>query len=1007
MPESGKGGRDGGTTAQAAADRTEETAHIAKEEAPSVGPPRVSLLFTNMLPAINTRWDVRRLFSRADFSDTLQHALPPNFRFVRSAPLYSEGSVLLVAERLWDGAPQPADDAQPTTDLSAREAAVARRASFAALADTGNKTGRARVAGGSRYGSAPSSAPAGGADSSGGSAGAGVFGPRLPQSAEEVAAYTEYQLRKKRSRWWPVEALLGNVNAHPVHGIPFMHDMPPLFLSSMVRIEAHDADSGALVTDTTRFPDAEDLYPVLRMYGRVWRLERTAKDAITGASAVACNFQHVRYAVAARHCLDNARITVGGGASKLPAQDIRLRIRYMRNPSTGLRGLYNDHPRIMVPVTAAIIGFGAYFLFDPLRVWSIKRTVTDGWSLRALNPANMLSIAYGTLRDRVLPAQQKKLPDGSVSPTAAGGGGGGGSAHDDDEADSWSTWSDKLRESRLGSYLARIPGLSRSDSSIGIDAVDYMPDELERVRQWLRRPVSSPLVVVGPHGTGKFAIMRKAFTDVTEEQRATNRARPFPYVHVDMERLLEEGLDGDEFVDMLASATGFFPNFALSGAIGGAANALSKAFGGGDMGLASGGNSTTSRVLRILASMTYALEDVADEEARRDGPARMPLIVFTGFTQENHLRQHESLRVLMDWASHMCERRLCRVAFAMSDIGLTEYLRAELPEADMNIIALQDASPGSAVAFVRAHLKEDVDLSHATAQGGSTPGAAEAARVARVTDEELAEAVSLIGGRFSDLKALASRIEEGLSPIDAADALVRTATNEVRELLLNPTGQFRGSTEASRKSAQWTRGGLWDLMSLIVESKDGRVPYDKALFRCFNGTDESLRALARTNAFRIDRSGRGGGAAGAARLMVMPGTPVMLAAFRELRNDPRLRAGMDTSVAKEYKDYYFVRRAPPHMASVAALWLLLPPLLLLRARLTRNALALVHLTQAKAVKVEEELQRITKGSFYTRKGIDEAFTDRREYLLGKLKRHHASLQKWDAEYSAARKRSEA
>lgn len=153
------------------------------------------------------------------------------------------------------------------------------------------------------------------------------------------------------------------VRAFLVKGSPFLEDMIARYPTQRLRIEFQ----GEPV-------NIERLYKHLRPYGRVFDISlypnpHIAKDP---ARYAIVQFTRIRYATSARNCLHGHYI-----------DGTRLNILYERQLRTNVvKEWLVGHPRITVPLFAAMFAGITYIVFDPIRVFFITSKVTKRFNLQ-------------------------------------------------------------------------------------------------------------------------------------------------------------------------------------------------------------------------------------------------------------------------------------------------------------------------------------------------------------------------------------------------------------------------------------------------------------------------------------------------------------------------------------------------------------------------------------------------------------------------------------------------
>jgi hypothetical protein len=241
----------------------------------------------------------------------------------------------------------------------------------------------------------------------------------------------------------------------------------------------------------------------------------------------------------------------------------------------------------------------------------------------------------------------------------------------------------------------------------------------------------------------------------------------------------------------------------------------------------------------------------------------LPLFVIDGFNADNASKHSNFLNVLVAWSAEMSAAGAARFVY-LTDAGLEESVAKALPDVHMAEVVLSDASPEAAQEFLFASLPPKMR-----------------AAVPRGDPATLA-ALHILGGRYTDLQALARGMENGSHPVETVEEIVVQSMNTVKSLLFTED-----------KAVKWSKVQMWQVITMLTASPHGSLLYDDVLFNIFQGDDTPLKALVRSDLLRVEPAlSRGGD-------RVRAGSPVFLEAFKRLvHHQHKLKPGMDLLVLK-------------------------------------------------------------------------------------------------------------
>ncbi|KAF8431265.1 RNA12 protein-domain-containing protein [Terfezia claveryi] len=601
----------------------------------------------------------------------------------------------------------------------------------------------------------------------------------------------------------------------------------------------------------------ESLYSLFRRFGKISEIVRQPGEGKGVQGWAVVQFLSVRSASAARCCLHRAGFAELSGA-RIGTEGIPtvLRVQYERTAKVHwLRDWIFSHPRIVIPALAAIIATITVAIFDPIRTWFIKAKVTGALSLSEYEPFKWVS-----RHTSIFPFNRRPTPD--ANPLL----------------------------------------LSERSSTI------------ETLRSWLLDTSETFIIVQGPRGSGK----RELVLDHVLPPRKN-------VLIIDCEPITEAHGD-TATIASVAQQVGYRPVFSWMNTISSLADLAAQ----GTIGTSAGFSQTMElQFSKILQNAGTALREIAlqdrdaldkdanlsDEEYLSAHPEKRPVVVI-----DNFLHSPEGTIIydrLASWAALLVSASVAHVIFLTNDVSFSKSLSKSLPDRVFRSVLLGDASAQSAKTFVLNALAEDTTEK---AQKSSPPsdGSFNSTELARknapLLEEELDASIAILGGRLTDLEALATRIRSGEGPRLAVSQIVSASAVEINKLYLSPDQQHN-DPKSPRK---WSTEQAWYLITLLDAANAGSPPaptnpsvntpnnpkdvesgsinYNSILlhplFKSPSTGEESLQSLAHSDLITILTHPSGSGRPYAIR----PGRPVYKAAFRKLLEDEVLKAKMELAV---------------------------------------------------------------------------------------------------------------
>ena len=156
------------------------------------------------------------------------------------------------------------------------------------------------------------------------------------------------------------------VTAGLVKGVPWLEDLYR-FPKSRMRVEfvaPSDGDGSAVELSQ------ETLYSFFRRYGKIAEITQQPSDSKVLPKYAYVDYVSVRDAIMARNCMHGFVVSevLGGGKT-----GTKLRLSYeQRVKAHHIWNWITSHPRIVIPIVAALLATLTVAIFDPIREFFIK-----------------------------------------------------------------------------------------------------------------------------------------------------------------------------------------------------------------------------------------------------------------------------------------------------------------------------------------------------------------------------------------------------------------------------------------------------------------------------------------------------------------------------------------------------------------------------------------------------------------------------------------------------------
>lgn len=626
------------------------------------------------------------------------------------------------------------------------------------------------------------------------------------------------------------------IKAHLVCGTPWLEDLRR-YPSNLIKVEFTAATPDGAPQELSE----ETVYSLLRKYGKISDIVPQPQDDKTSPRFATVNFSNMRDAIMARNCMHGIVVgaDMGGGS-----QGTRLRFSYKaRIRPHNIWNWVTTHPRIVIPILAALVAGISVIIFDPIRQFFIKVHIQHSLSFSE----SRLYKWFKSQRDSFIPGSKDK------------------SQHDD-----------------LGAVW------------------NHRRDLIEQLRSWLDGSSDTFIVVTGPKGSGKKDMVMKQTLDgprnVLEiDCRAIAEARGEAAI---IRRLA--ATVGYRPVFSWANSISSMVDLAIQGTTGvkaGFSETLESQFNKIFY--------TTSSALKEVALSGRSKRDkdanLTDDAYLESHPERRPVVVIDNFL---HRAEDQGLAYdkLAEWAATVVQNNIAHVIFLTSDTTYTKPLSKALPDRVLRTLSLGDLDLDVARNFVMSRVHEDTRTDDEKEK--DKEDAEKTRQLSKRLDlTGLDESIRTMGGRLTDLEFLSRRIKSGQTPKQAVDEIVsENATDIVKMFLLGrAAGNSTSGSGDDSSQRPWSTQQAWHLVKSLASEKTQTLRYNEVLLSppfassatpSAQDAEAALEGLAASDLIMIKlHRGR--------PQSITAGKPLNQAAFSVLVGDAVLAAKMDLAVLKE------------------------------------------------------------------------------------------------------------
>ncbi|KAF2016595.1 escape protein-like protein 2 [Aaosphaeria arxii CBS 175.79] len=532
-------------------------------------------------------------------------------------------------------------------------------------------------------------------------------------STSEVETALKEYLRDKNIRpWWsPFRRMRANL----VRGRPWVEDMFQL-PTSRVKVQFIPSEPGAEAVELSQ----EQLFAFFRPYGKLGDIGTQPPDSKVLPKFAYLDFASIPKAVMAKNCMHGYLVSEAEGGG---VKGTVLRLGYERKVKAHwIRDWIFGHPRIVIPIVAAIIAGITVAVFDPIRTFFVKAHITRSLHIED-NRFYKLIKGYAT--------------------------------------------------DFIGTFRRR------QDDDAGMEAVwDDRKGNIEQLQTWLMETADTFIIVQGPRGSGKKElVLDQALKD--KKYKLVVDCKPIQEARGDSATINAAAAEvGYRPVFSFMNSLNGMIDMAAQGATG-VKTGFSETL---DSQLAKIWNNTTT-ALRSIALDSRHKDDkdaqLADDEWLEAHPERRPVVIIDNYLHKSHI-DNSLYDKIADWAARLTTANIAHVIFLTNDVSFTKSLSKALPDRVFRQISLSDCSPEVAKKFVITHLDADVedDPPHKDGSPKKLPSQH------RADLNELDTCIDLLGGRLTDLEFLARRIKTGETPTKAVHEIIDQSASEILKMYI-------------------------------------------------------------------------------------------------------------------------------------------------------------------------------------------------------------------------------
>jgi hypothetical protein len=471
-------------------------------------------------------------------------------------------------------------------------------------------------------------------------------------TAEEVEGLLRGYLREHEIRPWfnPFRRIRTGL----VRGKPWLEDLYR-FPSSRIKVEFVSTIPGGEAAELSQ----EALYSLFRKYGKLAEITSQPSDSKILPKFAYLDFATLRHSIMARNCMHGFRVLEEAGGGKAGTQ---LRLSFeQKTKAHWIWDYLVNHPRIVIPVIAALVGTITIAIFDPIRTFFVKAHITHSF----------------------------RIKDSTIY-----------------------KW---FKSQATDIFTFR----HRTAEEAGLNAIwDDRKVAIDQLQTWLMETADTFIVVQGPRGSGK----KELIVDQALKGRKNVLVidcKPIQEARGDASTITAAAAEvGYRPVFSWMNSFSSLIDLAAQGTIG-VKSGFSETL---DTQLAKILQNTATALKQI--AVEGRKKDDKDAMLTSDDfleahPECRPVVII-----DNFLHKNEESSIVYDkiaeWAAGLTSANIAHVIFLTNDISYSKSLGKAMPDRVFRQIALGDISPEVAKRFVITHLDSEDDPSGNTKKLTST-----------------------------------------------------------------------------------------------------------------------------------------------------------------------------------------------------------------------------------------------------------------------------------------------